>query len=277
MTPSPSRPSALGWRWEARLVVLAGALAVLAAFVQPLRLPILAMVVAGFVALRWRGSPVALAWAAPLPILATFAWGVTVSPIAEAGPFVCDSPVSAPAIARLAEAVGGLALVLGLGSFVGVGRSEIGLRRPSRAVGALSIALIVVLGPLAVLGFRQVAAPFFGAFDYAFTMPAVLVPALVFALANGALEEVVYRGAMLGWTARLIGFWPAAVAQAVIFGAAHSGPGFAGSPAPVVLAMGVAGFVAAIVVRRTGSLLPVIAVHVALDVPLYLSIACRAS
>jgi membrane protease YdiL (CAAX protease family) len=258
-------------------VVLAGALAVLAAFVQPLRLPILVLVALGFFALHSRKSPIALAWAAPLPILATFVWGVTVSPLAEAGPFVCDSPFSVPAMARLAEAVGGLVLVLGLGSFIGVGRAEIGLRWPSRAVGALSVALVVVLGPLAVLGFRQIAAPFFGAFDYAFSMPAVLVPALLFALANGTLEEVVYRGAMLGWTARLIGFWPAAVAQAVIFGAAHGGSGYVGSPAPVVVAMGIAGLLAAVVVRRTGSLLPVIAIHVALDVPLYLSIACRAT
>jgi membrane protease YdiL (CAAX protease family) len=258
-------------------VVVAGVLTVLAAFVQPIRLPILAVVALVFVGLQWRKSPIALAWAAPLPILATFAWGVTVSPLAEAGPFACESPFSAPAVARLAEAIGGLVLVLTLGSFVRVGWVEIGLRQPSRAVGALSVALVVVLGPLAVLGFRQIAAPFFGTFDYAFSMPAVLVPALLFALANGALEEVVYRGAMLGWTARLVGFWPAAVAQAVIFGAAHSGPGFAGSSAPVVLAMGVAGLLAAIVVRRTGSLLPIIAIHVALDVPLYLSIACRAS
>jgi membrane protease YdiL (CAAX protease family) len=45
----------------------------------------------------------------------------------------------------------------------------------------------------------------------------------------------------------------------------------------VVVAMGIAGLLAAVVVRRTGSLLPVIAIHVALDVPLYLSIACRAT
>jgi len=256
-------------------VVMAGALTVLAAFVQPARLPILAIMVLGFALLWRRGSPIAIALAAPLPILATFAWGVTVSPLAEAGPFACESPFSAPAVARLAEAFGGLVLVLGLGRLIGVGRAEIGLRWPSMAVGALSVGLVVVLGPLAVLSFRSLAAPFFGALDYAFALPAVLVPAMVFALANGVLEELVYRGAMLGWTARLVGFWPAAIAQAVIFGAAHSGPGFAGSSVPVVVAMGVAGLLAAIVVRRTGSLLPIIAIHVALDVPLYLAIACR--
>ncbi|MGH2406655.1 MAG: lysostaphin resistance A-like protein [Candidatus Limnocylindrales bacterium] len=252
-------------------------LALVAALVQPVRLPVIVIVIAGFAVLRWRGSQQAAAWAAPIPILATFAWGVTISPLAEAGPFVCDSPLSLPAVARLAEAIGGLALVLALGRLIGIGRAEIGLLRPSRTILALSAGLVLLLGPLAILGFRAVAAPFFGAFDYAFTWPAVLLPALVFALANGALEEVVYRGAMLGWTGRLVGFWPAAIAQAVVFGAAHSGPGFVGSAAPVILAMTLAGLLAAVVVRRTGSLLPTIAIHVALDVPLYLSIACRAS
>jgi membrane protease YdiL (CAAX protease family) len=243
--------------------------------VQPARLPILAIVALGFALLWRRRSPIAAAWAAPIPILATFAWGVTVSPLAEAGPFACDSPFSAPAIARLAEAVGGIVLVLALGRLIGAARAEVGLRWPSRAVGALSVALVVVLGPLAVIGFRSFAAPFFGAFDYAFSWPTVVVPALTFALANGTLEELVYRGAMLGWTARVTGWWPAAIAQAVVFGAAHSGPGFVGSAAPVVLAMGAAGLLAAVVVRRTGSLLPMIAIHVAVDVPLYLYIACR--
>ena len=256
-------------------VAVVTTVAVLAALVQPLRLPILALVVLGFVLLRWRGSRGADAWAAAIPVLATFAWGVTVSPLAEAGPFACDSPFSVPALARLAEAIGGLALVLVLARAIGSGPAEIGLGRASRAILAGSVALVAVLGPLAVLGFRQLAAPFFGTFDYAFTWPSVLLPALVFALANGFLEELVYRGAMLGWLSRIAGFWPAAVAQAIVFGAAHSGPGFVGSPVPVMLAMGFAGLLAAVVVRRTGSLLPTIAIHVALDVPLYLFIACR--
>ena len=256
-------------------MVAATALALLAAFVQPVRLPALAIAAVGFLLLRWRGSPVAMAWAAPLPILATFAWGITVSPIAEAGPFACESPLSAPALARLAEAAGSVVLVLVLGRLMGAAPGLAGLRRPSRAIGALSLALVAVLAPVAVLGFRPIAAPLFGSFDYSASLPAVLVPALIFALANGALEEVVYRGAMLGWTARVIGWWPAAIAQAIVFGAAHSGPGFVGSAAPAVAVMGVAGLLAALVVRRTGSLLPAIAIHVALDVPLYLFIACR--
>jgi membrane protease YdiL (CAAX protease family) len=257
------------------LVVAAVLLAVAAALIQPLRMPILLIVVLGFAVLRWRRSPIADAWAATIPVLATFAWGVTLSPIAEAGPFACESPLSMPAIARLAEAIGGVLLVLILGRVIGASRADVGLHWPSRAVTAASAALVIVVGPLAVLGFRSFATPFFGAFDYAFAMPSLLVPALVFALANGTLEEVVYRGALLGWTTRVVGWWPAAVAQAVVFGAAHNGPGFVVSALPVMVAMGVAGLLAAVVVRRTGSLLPTIAIHVAVDVPLYLFIACR--
>jgi membrane protease YdiL (CAAX protease family) len=275
VSADPDASVAIGSRWEARLVVAATALALLAAIVEPIRLPVLAITTVEFVLLWRRGSRIAIAWAAPLPILATFAWGVTVSPLAEAGPFACESPLSLPALARLAEAAGGVLLVLALGRFIGAPPRLAGFRRPSRALAVGSIALVAVLGPIAVLGFRPIAQPLFGTFAYQAPMPAVLVPALIFALANGTLEELVYRGAMLGWTARVIGWWPAAIAQAIVFGAAHSGPGFVGSAAPAVAVMAVAGFLAALLVRRTGSLLPAIAIHVALDVPLYLYIACR--
>ncbi len=253
------------------------ALALVAAVVREARLPILLGVIVVFALLRRRGELRAAAWAAPIPILATFAWGVTVSPVAEAGPFACESIGSLPAVARFAEAVGGVLLVLALGRLIGLSRPEAGMRWPSRRLIVASLALVVVLGPLSLLGFRTLAEPFFGDFQYTFALPAVLAPALLFALANGALEEVVYRGAMLGWAARVVGVRTALILQAVVFGAAHYGPGFVGSALPVMVAMGAAGIVAGLVVRRTGSLLPVIAVHVAVDVPLYLFIACRAA
>ena len=63
--------------------------------------------------------------------------------------------------------------------------------------------------------------------------------------------------------------------QAVIFGAAHTGPDFTGSALPVVLAIAAAGLLAGLIVRRTGSLLLPILVHIAFDVPLYYAVACR--
>ena len=268
-------PGVDGRGWAATGVAYAPtALALVAAVVREARLPILLGVIVVFALLR-RRHPLAIAWAAAIPILATFAWGVTVSPVAEAGPFACESIGSLPAVARFAEAVGGVLLVLALGRLIGASPGQAGLRWPSRRLVIASLALVVVLGPLSVLGFRTLAEPFFGAFEVRFAFPAVLAPALLFALANGALEEVVYRGAMLGWSARVVGVRTALILQAVVFGAAHDGPGFVGSALPVIVAMGAAGIVAGLVVRRTGSLLPVIAAHVAVDVPLYLFIACR--
>ena len=44
------------------------------------------------------------------------------------------------------------------------------------------------------------------------------------------MEELAYRGALLGWSARVIGVPAAVVGQAVVFGLAHSGADVTGSP-----------------------------------------------
>ena len=103
---------------------------------------------------------------------------------------------------------------------------------------------------------------------------AALVPALLFAIANGVMEEVAYRGGLLHWSARVIGLGPAVVGQAIVFGLAHSGSDVIGYPVPLALAMGVGGLLAGVIAVRTRSLLIPIAVHVGLDLPLYLGLAC---
>jgi len=97
----------------------------------------------------------------------------------------------------------------------------------------------------------------------------------VFAIANGVMEEVAYRGALQAWTARVTGPIVAIAGQAIVFGLAHTGPDFLGSPIPVVAAMVTGGLVAGFIVRRTGSLAIPIAIHVGLDIPLYYGNACR--
>lgn len=67
------------------------------------------------------------------------------------------------------------------------------------------------------------ARPFFGDVGYEFAAGA-LVPALLFSLANGVMEEVIYRGALLGWSARVMGLAPAIVGQAVVFGRSTTDP-----------------------------------------------------
>ena len=277
VTPPRLRPAPVG---PARIAWVVGVygptlVAVGAAFVQDLRLAALAVVALAVIALRFRRSSLAPAWAAPIPILATFAWGVTVSPIAEGGPFDCAGPASLPALARAAEAGLGVALIVLMGRWLGVAAAVEGVRRPSRRVGAVSVALLVLGAPLSIVAFGALARPFLGDFVIAAPLPAVLLPAAVFALANGVLEEAVYRGAMQGWSGLAVGGRVAIVLQAAVYGAAHSGPGFVASPLPAVVALFLLGCAAGLIVRRTGSLLPTIAVHVALDVPLYLFIACR--
>ena len=62
------------------------------------------------------------------------------------------------------------------------------------------------------------------------TLAGAIVPALVFSASNGAMEELLYRGALQGWAARAIGRSGAFVFQAAVFGFAHAGPDFVASP-----------------------------------------------
>jgi membrane protease YdiL (CAAX protease family) len=136
-------------------------------------------------------------------------------------------------------------------------------------VGAL------VLGPIGLLLGALLARPFFGAFELDLSRPGFLLPAVVFAVANGVMEEVSYRGALLGWTSRVTGTWLAVIGQAIVFGLAHGGADIGGSPVVLMVALGVGGFLAGVITLRTRSLLVPIAWHVALDLPLYVYLACR--
>jgi membrane protease YdiL (CAAX protease family) len=148
------------------------------------------------------------------------------------------------------------------------------LRRPARRWIPWAIGGFLVAGPIALLVGPFLARPFFG--DVSFTFLAgALVPALVFAVSNGLTEEVIYRGALMSWSGRVIGIGPAMVGQAVVFGLAHSGSDVIGLQVPLMLAMGIGGLLAGLVTVRTRSLLIPIAVHIGLDIPIYFALACR--
>jgi uncharacterized protein len=151
------------------------------------------------------------------------------------------------------------------------------LRWPRRDVVRLAIVGAIVLGPLGLLLGAALARPFFGTFSLDLTDLGFLVPALVFAISNGVSEELAYRGALLNWTGRVTGTWAALVAQAIVFGLAHGGADVGGSPVVLMAVLGLGGFVAGLIALRTRSLLLPIAWHVALDLPLYAYLACRAS
>ena len=80
---------------------------------------------------------------------------------------------------------------------------------------------------------------------------------------------------MRAWLAPSLGFLGANLAQALVFGLAHSGQDFVGPFAPTAAAMLAAGFVAGVIARRSNSLLFVVAAHAAFDIPLFFYWACR--
>lgn len=158
---------------------------------------------------------------------------------------------------------------------LGADRASLSLRWPSTRVTMASLAIAGLVAPLALWLGPILAVPFFGEVRLETGILIAVVPAVVLALANGLMEEITFRGALMGWGERLLGPFAALVLQAVVFGIVHVGPDFTGNPIPVVVAVGTGGLIAGVIVRRTGSLLLPIAVHAAFDVPLYYVQACR--
>jgi membrane protease YdiL (CAAX protease family) len=121
----------------------------------------------------------------------------------------------------------------------------------------------------------ELARPFFGVVTLDLSRPGFLLPALLFAVANGVMEELTYRGVLLHWTSRAVGVRAALAGQAIVFGIAHGGADVNGWPIVLMTALAVGGYLAGVIALRTRSLYVPIAWHVALDLPLYLYLACR--
>ncbi len=253
------------------------ALIILAAAIRETRPFVLAVLVGGVVVAVRRDAPVRWAWAAPIPVAVGLTWGLLPPPVADPGGADCTSIGSPPAVWRLAEA----ALVIGVLALLAVvlraKGSDLGLRRPARAVVRWAVVGAIVLGPIGLLVGAVLAKPFFGTITLELGDLRFLLPALVFAVANGASEELAYRGALMSWTGRVTGSWTALIAQAVVFGLAHGGPDVGGSPIVLMVALGFGGFIAGLIALRTRSLLLPMLWHIALDLPLYAYLACRAS
>ena len=214
----------------------------------------------------------ALPWASALPVALCFAWGTIPEPPLRPALGSCTDPLSPPATWRALEG----ALILGVtATLIRVGGREPLLVRRPQGRRVLVLAAIAPLGVVpAVVAGPSVAGLFFGAPDVAFP-PGSFVPAALLASSNGALEEVAYRGALLGWGGRAIGPRKALLVQAAVFGFAHWGPGMTGAmPILIFVSLGACGLVIGLVARRTGSLLLPISAHAAVDVPLYHLAAC---
>jgi len=248
---------------------------VLLAAAVPLARPIvLVALIAGLAVALRREAAVRWVWAAPVAVVVSLTWELL--PAIRADPLGADCArlTSPPAMWRLAEAVLVVLVVTVLAYLLRSSWRELGIRRPARPVVSFALATFLVLAPLGLLLGAWLGGPFFGPFRLDLTQPAALLPALIFAFSNATLEELAYRGALLRWAGRVVGIAPAVVVQAVVFGVAHGGSGFVGSPLPVMAAMIGGGLIAGFLAVRTRSLLLPIAAHAALDMPLYAYFAC---
>lgn len=261
------------WRDFGRSLVPLGLLALAAVFV-PLRIPVLIALAAGSAVGIARDVPVRWAWAAAVPVSMSLAWGVWLAPPAAADGSDCASLGSPVAAWRLTEAVVVLAALAVLATVLHAPRTSLLLRRPARGVVRWSIVGFLLAGPLALVLGPFFARPFFGEVSYDITHAGAIAPALVFAIANGSMEELAYRGALMGWSARVMGIGPAVIGQAVVFGLAHSGSDVIGNGVPLSLALGLAGLLAGVIAVRTRSLLLPMAIHIGLDIPIYYAFAC---
>ncbi len=250
------------------------ALLAVAAAIPATRLVIAVLLVAGTAVAIGRNAPVRWAWAAAIPIALSLSWEAWPAPMPTAGGADCADPASPIAVWRAVQAILVLGVLAVLAMLRGAPRRSLALRMPARRDVRWAVLGFLVTGPVALLVGPLLARPFFGPIDYDITVIGALVPALVFAVANGVLEEITYRGALLGWSARVLGVGPALIGQAVVFGLAHSGPNVGGSPIVLMLALGLGGLIAGAITIRTRSLLIPIAIHVGLDIPLYYGLAC---
>lgn len=252
------------------------ALLALAAAIPSLRIIVLVLLAAGTVIAIGRAAPVRWAWAAGIPVAVSLAWGTWPMPGSAADGSDCGAPASPIAVWRAAEAVIVMGVLAALALVLGATRASLGLRWPARRWVRWAVIGFLVSGPVALILGPLVARPFFGEVAYDVTVVGAIVPALLFATANGTMEELAYRGALLGWTARVMGVGPALVGQAIVFGLAHSGPDVGGSPILLMLGLGVGGLLAGVIAIRTRSLLIPIAVHIGVDIPIYYAFACPA-
>jgi CAAX protease family protein len=259
-------------RWL--LVLVPFGLLLAAANIPALRPPLLAALAVGWVVIRVLSPRHATAWAAMLPVAAILAWASIYGRDIPLGAAGCSNPLSTIALSRVLEAAAVLTVVAVLVSILRVHSADIGLRGADHGIlaAALGIGLLAAIGGL-VIG-PILAAPFFGKVSFAIPAAAI-VPALIFGVTNGVMEEVAYRGWLQNHLRPFVGAGGAILLQGLIFGIAHAGPEVTGPLALHVAQMTAAGIVAGVFAQRFG-LLPVIAVHIGADVALYFGLACGA-
>ena len=282
----PRRPAgASGWSeapFAARLPALVIVAVIgLAAVVRETAPIVFVGLLFGYLLMRQFRTP-STVLAAVLPAAAILVWRSLPQPVTDATGFDCVNLVAPPAVWRFLEAAVGLAAIGALVLDRKGSLGELGFRRGSRRVRALAFAALIIVTPLSLyvatlVGQGRFGISVFGDFALDFSQPLALVPALVFAGSNALAEELAYRGAMRTWLTPSLGVVGANLAQAIVFGLAHTGEDFVGIEAaiPTMLAMVAVGYIGGVVARRTGSLTLLLAIHAAADIPIYFYYACR--
>jgi membrane protease YdiL (CAAX protease family) len=260
------------------LILLIGAAAV-----EGLRLPVLVLLLLGWISslLVARRRPLTtlrpevLVFAACLAGALNLAWGGVPAAALIGSDVACADRLAPFAILRVTGALLVLACVALLVRLLRATPAEIGLRWPSRPWLLVSVVALPVIGAAAVFLGPPLGEPFFGPIAYQTPGLPALVPALLFAVANAGMEEVVYRGVLLRWLAPVNGVASALALQAIVFGLGHGvGTDFIGSPLPVMAATAAAGLMLGALALRTRSLLLPIAIHAALDIPVFFGKVC---
>ena len=212
---------------------------------------LLVLAVGTAIAIR-REAPVRWTWAGSVPVAVSLLWGTLAAPVVAAGLGDCETPASPVATWRALGAVVVLVALAIVALALRAVPASLYLRWPARAWIRWAVIGFLAAGPIALIVGPYLARPFFGDVSYVI-LAGALVPALIFAVSNGVMEELIYRGALMSWSGRVVGIWPALVGQAVVFGLAHSGTDVIGLQVPLMLAMGLGGLLAGLVTIRTGS------------------------
>lgn len=237
---------------------------------------------AGFVAIVWRDrriraavSAAALVWGACMLVALVAAWSGVALPAAARDGSSCATPLAPFALYRAAGALLTLVAVWLVIRLVGARANGIGIVAARPVTVLASLVLLGVLGLAAIFVGPLVAEPFFGPLPIDLGNAWAILPALLFAIANATMEETAYRGALLRWLVPVRGAFMALVIQAAVFGLAHGvGTDFTQSPLPVIAATAFGGLAFGVIALRTGSLIVPIALHAALDIPIYYANAC---
>lgn len=180
-----------------------------------------------------------------------------------------------PFLWRLAQDAVPLVPLVVAARLLGADPASLFLRPARRAEVGAALAVSALIVPAAALLGPILAVFFFAPLHLGGDLLSALLPAVILAIANSLAEELAFRGALLGWGSRLLGANRALLLQAGLFGLLHQSADFQGDPLPVLVVVAAAGLAAGLLVRRSGSLVPVLILHAAFDVPLFWVQLCR--